>query len=62
MAALRPPLVQRLLAGCGRCLHIAATPSTSSITGLVDLSAPTQAMPKLSGAGPFPAGSSLPLR
>ena len=59
MAALRPPLVRRLLVGRGRCLHIAATPSTSSITGLVDLLAPTQAIPKLSGAGPFPAGNSL---
>lgn len=39
-----------------RNLHIKATPSTSSIEGPVDLSEQTQAIPKLSGAGPFPAG------
>ncbi|KAI5842602.1 mitochondrial biogenesis AIM24-domain-containing protein [Morchella snyderi] len=38
-----------------RNVHIKATPSTSSIDGPVDLSEQTQAIPKLSGAGPFPA-------
>ncbi|KAI5821135.1 mitochondrial biogenesis AIM24-domain-containing protein [Pyronema omphalodes] len=38
-----------------RRVHIAATPSITSISGLVDLSKQTRAIPKLSGTGPFPA-------
>ncbi|KAL0634573.1 Altered inheritance of mitochondria protein 24, mitochondrial [Maublancomyces gigas] len=38
-----------------RNVHIKATPSTSSVEGPVDLSEQTQAIPKLSGGGPFPA-------
>jgi hypothetical protein len=41
-----------------RNVHIRATPSTTSLDGLMDLSEQTQSIPKLSGAGPFPAGMS----
>lgn len=55
---VRPFLVAplRLRQCTRRNVHIKATPSTSSIDGPVDLSEQTQAIPKLSGAGPFPAG------
>lgn len=48
-ASLLPPHLRRNV-------HIKATPSTSSVEGPVDLSEQTQAIPKLSGGGPFPAG------
>lgn len=58
-AVLRPlstrRLGQRLPLSSFRSVHISATPSTTSINGIVDLSAQTQAIPKLSGTGPFPA-------
>ncbi|KAF8476187.1 mitochondrial biogenesis AIM24-domain-containing protein [Kalaharituber pfeilii] len=37
-----------------RSIHVSAAPSTSSIHPPTDLSAQTRAVPKLSGAGPFP--------
>ena len=40
-----------------RNVHIRATPSTASLDGFLDLSEQTQSIPKLTGAGPFPAGS-----
>ena len=40
-----------------RSVHIKATPSTTSVDGVVDLSDQTQAIPKLSADGPFPAGT-----
>ncbi|KAF8250055.1 hypothetical protein K440DRAFT_619467 [Wilcoxina mikolae CBS 423.85] len=62
MAAIRRPLYNPFLTGgrspllrSVRQIHISATPSTTSINGLVDLSSQTQAIPKLSGFGPFPA-------
>lgn len=62
MAARRPNrlLARPLLAvpyRPRRTAHIKATPSISAIGGPVDLSEQTQAIPKLSGAGPFPAGT-----
>ncbi|KAL7270765.1 Altered inheritance of mitochondria protein 24, mitochondrial [Rhizina undulata] len=55
------PIASRILLyrySAFRNVHIRATPSTSSLDGPVDLSEQTQAIPKLSGAGPFPAGMS----
>ncbi|RPA84477.1 hypothetical protein BJ508DRAFT_303931 [Ascobolus immersus RN42] len=43
------------LASPSRKVHIAATPSTSTLEHPLDLTEYTQAIPKLSGAGPFPA-------
>jgi len=58
---LRPALPRQLIPAIAHCrVHIRATPSTTSIDGIVDLSEQTQAIPKLSGAGPFPAGFYFP--
>ena len=46
-----------LLTRTVRNVHIRATPSTASLDGFLDLSEQTQSIPKLTGAGPFPAGS-----
>ncbi|EWC45556.1 hypothetical protein DRE_05414 [Drechslerella stenobrocha 248] len=37
-----------------RCVHVKATPSTTSVTPPIDLSRETRSIPKLSGKGPFP--------
>ncbi|TGZ80186.1 hypothetical protein EX30DRAFT_341755 [Ascodesmis nigricans] len=64
MAARRPPRLSllprpsplsRVLKFRPRFVHIRATPSTQTIDGVVDLSDQTQAIPKLSAEGPFPA-------
>ncbi|KAI5806148.1 mitochondrial biogenesis AIM24-domain-containing protein [Geopyxis carbonaria] len=49
-------LAPRQLPRCAaRSVHIRATPATLALDGVVDLSAQTRAVPKLSGDGPFPA-------
>ncbi|CUS08120.1 unnamed protein product [Tuber aestivum] len=50
------PLVLARSGPCSnRSVHIRATPSTTALDGFLDLSEQTQSIPKLSGAGPFPA-------
>ena len=56
----RLPLTRLAAAAARRPVHIAATPSTTSISGLVDLTTQTRAIPKLSATGPFPAGTPPP--
>lgn len=56
----RLPLTRLAAAAARRPVHIAATPSTTSISGLVDLTTQTRAIPKLSATGPFPAGAPPP--
>jgi hypothetical protein len=46
----------QLQATQARKVHVAATPSTTALEHPTDLTEYTQAIPKLSGAGPFPAG------
>ncbi|CAZ83667.1 unnamed protein product [Tuber melanosporum] len=51
-----PSVLARLGPCSNRYVHIRATPSTTALDGFLDLSEQTQSIPKLSGAGPFPAG------
>ena len=51
-----PSALARLGSCSNRYVHIRATPSTTTLDGFLDLSEQTQSIPKLSGAGPFPAG------
>ncbi|RPA98936.1 hypothetical protein L873DRAFT_1843986 [Choiromyces venosus 120613-1] len=52
---LSTPALARLGPCSNRYAHIRATPSTTALDGFLDLSEQTQSIPKLSGAGPFPA-------